>query len=139
MSATSPQRDDKVVKSDQEWRQLLTPEQYKVLRNQGTERPFCGVFHDNHKSGIYACAGCALELFSSNDKFDSGTGWPSFFQPYNSENIWLRTDDGHGMSRTEVLCARCDGHLGHVFNDGPRDKGGLRFCMNSAAFNFVER
>lgn len=134
----SPKRNDKVVKSEEEWRALLTPEQYRILRNQGTERAFCGVFHDNHKVGVYHCAGCDLPLFRSDAKFDSGTGWPSFFQPYAEDSVWTRTDSSHGMARTEVLCARCDGHLGHLFNDGPRDKGGLRFCMNSESFNFIE-
>ena len=134
----SPQRDDKVIKTDDEWRAILTPEQFRILRNQGTERAFCGVFHDNHKVGVYHCAGCDLPLFRSDAKFDSGTGWPSFFQPYADDSVWTRTDSAHGMVRTEVLCARCDGHLGHLFNDGPRDKGGLRFCMNSESFNFIE-
>lgn len=138
VNETSPRREDKVIKSEDEWRQVLSPEQFRVLRNQGTERPFCGIFHDNHKTGTYVCAGCGLPLFSSHAKFDSGTGWPSFFQPIGTDSIWLRTDHSHGMIRTEVLCARCDGHLGHLFDDGPRDKGGLRFCMNSVSFEFIE-
>ncbi len=122
--------------SDAEWKKRLTPEQYKILRNKGTEAAFCGRFTDNHKKGTYSCVGCGLELFRSDAKFDSGTGWPSFFQPATKNAVWTKTDRSYGMARTEVLCARCDGHLGHVFNDGPRDKGGLRFCMNSEVMTF---
>ncbi|MBN9500591.1 MAG: peptide-methionine (R)-S-oxide reductase [Armatimonadetes bacterium 55-13] len=134
----SPKRADKVVKTDAEWKKILTEAQYKILRNHGTEAAFCGRFYDNHKKGVYLCAGCKLPLFRSDAKFDSGTGWPSFFQPYAKDSIWTREDNSYGMHRTEVLCARCDGHLGHVFDDGPRDKGGLRYCMNSDAFIFKE-
>ncbi len=134
----SPKRKDKLVLSDAEWKARLTPEQYKILRSHGTEAAFCGVFHDNHKTGVYFCAGCGLPLFASNTKFDSVTGWPSFFQPVMHDNIWIRRDSSYGMVREEVLCSRCDGHLGHVFDDAPQTKTGLRFCMNSAAFEFKE-
>lgn len=133
----SPTRPDKVVKTDEEWQKVLTPEQYKILRRKCTEPAFCGVFHDNHKTGTYSCAGCALPLFESSAKFDSGTGWPSFLQPVKRENVWLKSDHSFGMHRIEVLCARCDGHLGHVFPDGPKPTG-HRFCINSASLNFVE-
>lgn len=134
----SPKREDKVVKSDREWREILTPAQYKILRTSGTEAPFCGVFHDNKKTGVYRVAGTNQPVFKSDAKFDSGTGWPSFFQPYDMDSIWLRVDSSHGMVRMEVLATQCDGHLGHVFEDGPRDKGGLRFCINSDALTFEE-
>lgn len=135
----SPKRDDKVVLTNAEWKKKLTPAQYKILRNQGTEAAFCGVFYDNHKEGTYLCAGCKLPLFKSDDKFDSGTGWPSFFQPVDRKNIWLRTDRSYGMVRYEVLCARCDGHLGHVFDDAPQTSTGLRFCINSDALTFEDK
>lgn len=133
----SPKRPDKVILSDKEWKAKLTDSQYKILRNHGTETAFCGVFYDNHKTGTYHCAGCDLPLFRSDAKFDSGTGWPSFFQPVKKENVWLRLDTSYGMRRWEVLCSRCDGHLGHVFEDGPKPTG-LRFCMNSDAMGFTE-
>lgn len=136
--AQSPKRADKVVKTDAEWKKILSPEAYKVLRNHGTEAAFCGRFYDNHKIGTYYCAGCNLPLFKSDAKFDSGTGWPSFFKPVAKDSIWTKEDRSYGMSRIEVLCARCDGHLGHVFPDGPSDKGGLRYCMNSICFTFKE-
>jgi len=126
----------KIVKSDAEWRRLLSPEAYVVARGKGTERPFCGVFHDNHQVGTYVCACCRLPLFRSDAKFDSGTGWPSFFQPVAKENVAFVEDRSHGMVRTEILCRRCDGHLGHVFDDGPRPTG-LRFCLNSVSLDFV--
>lgn len=135
----SPKRDDKFVRTDAEWRKLLTPEQYKILRGHGTEAAFCGAFYDNHKDGVYHVAGSGQPVFKSDSKFDSGTGWPSFFQPYDMDAIWLRPDTSYGMVRMEVLATRCDGHLGHVFEDGPRDKGGLRFCINSDALTFVEK
>jgi peptide-methionine (R)-S-oxide reductase len=134
----SPKRKDKVVLSDAEWRKKLTKEQYAILRNHDTEAAFCGRFHDTKKKGTYLCAGCDLPLFASNAKFDSGTGWPSFFQPYSKKNVWGRRDMSLGMARTEVLCARCDGHLGHVFDDGPIQKGGLRYCINSDGLKFIE-
>lgn len=128
----------KVVKSDADWQKQLTPEQYEISRGKGTERPFCGTLLDNKKEGVYACIGCALPLFASDSKFNSGTGWPSFFQPVAKENVTEHVDRAHGMTRTEILCARCDGHLGHVFDDGPRPTG-LRFCVNSESLRFVEK
>jgi methionine-R-sulfoxide reductase len=133
--AQSPKRKDKVILTDAQWKKRLTPEQYKILRNKGTEAAFCGVFYDNHLKGTYHCVGCDLPLFKSDAKFDSGTGWPSFFQPVSKDAIWTKQDNSHGMSRVEVLCARCDGHLGHVFEDGPKPSG-LRYCMNSECFVF---
>ena len=129
---------DKIVTSDDEWRKQLTPEQFEVSRKQGTERAFTGKYADNHADGIYHCICCDTPLFDSKTKFESGTGWPSFYQPLAKENVHDITDVSYGMRRTEVRCARCDGHLGHVFDDGPRPTG-LRYCMNSASLNFTPR
>ena len=126
----------RVVKTDEEWQRLLTPEQYEIARAKGTERPFCGNLLDNHRDGVYTCVCCGLPLFSSNSKFDSGTGWPSFFQPVAKENVIEHADNNYGMRRTEILCPRCDCHLGHVFDDGPRPTG-LRFCVNSESLKFT--
>ncbi len=125
-----------VEKTDAQWREELTPEQYQVLRKAGTERAFTGKYVDNHADGTYTCAGCGAELFDSETKFESGSGWPSFTEPKVAEAVEVKRDISHGMIRTEVTCKACGGHLGHVFEDGPRDKGGLRYCMNSCAMEF---
>jgi peptide-methionine (R)-S-oxide reductase len=127
----------RVEKSDAEWEAELTPEQYEVCRRGGTERPFTGRYWNAKEKGTYRCACCAAPLFSSETKYDSGTGWPSFFAPLDRANVRLRRDTSHGMVRTEVLCASCDAHLGHVFEDGPRPTG-ERYCMNSASLSLEE-
>ena len=135
---TEPVLVPKVQKTDAEWRKQLTAEQYAIARGEGTEPAFCGTLLDNHRQGIYHCVCCGLPLFASDSKFDSGTGWPSFFQPVAKENVVSKVDDSFGMHRTEILCARCGAHLGHVFADGPPPTG-LRFCLNSAAMTFVDK
>ncbi len=125
----------KIKRTDQEWREILTEEQYRITRRKGTEAPFCGAFFDHKEAGIYHCVCCGLPLFSSEDKFDSGTGWPSFLRPVSPDAIETRIDRSFGMVRDEVLCARCDAHLGHVFSDGPKPTG-LRYCLNSVSLQF---
>ncbi|TAE80472.1 MAG: peptide-methionine (R)-S-oxide reductase [Bacteroidetes bacterium] len=125
-----------VTKTEQEWKQQLSPEQYAVLREKGTERPFTGKFEDHYERGTYTCAACGNELFQSGTKFDAGCGWPSFYEALDKTKILEKPDYSHGMKRIEIMCAKCGGHLGHVFDDGPRDKTGLRYCVNSLSLDF---
>jgi peptide-methionine (R)-S-oxide reductase len=126
----------KVDKSEKDWKKELTPQQYHVLREKGTERPFTGEYIHNKEDGVYVCAACGQPLFASDTKFESGSGWPSFWDVIEQGNVELKPDHSHFMVRTEVVCSKCGGHLGHVFDDGPRDKTGLRYCINSASLDF---
>jgi peptide-methionine (R)-S-oxide reductase len=139
MSSHTDTTPREVQKSDEEWRQELSPEEYAILRQAGTERAFTGRYWNAKDDGVYRCAGCGAELFDSSTKFDSGSGWPSFTEPAVAAAVEVRTDSSHGMVRTEVVCKRCGGHLGHVFDDGPRDAGGLRYCINGCALKLDER
>jgi peptide-methionine (R)-S-oxide reductase len=131
--------DDMRHKSEEYWKKKLTPEQYHTLREKGTDPAFTGKYYNNHETGMYECAACGHPLFSSDAKFESGSGWPSFDQPANRENVELREDNSYGMHRTEVICKNCGSHLGHVFDDGPKETTGLRYCINSNALNFKQK
>lgn len=130
--------EDKIIRSEEEWKQILTPEQYRVLREKGTERAYTGEYWNHFEEGVYKCAGCGAELFSSDTKFDSHCGWPSYFTPLAGDRVIFKEDRSYGMIRTEVLCAKCGGHLGHVFDDGPEPTG-LRYCINSVSLIFEKR
>jgi peptide-methionine (R)-S-oxide reductase len=125
--------------TEEEWKKKLTPEQYRVLREKATEEAFTGKYHDHHEDGVYHCMACGQELFSSDAKFESGTGWPSFDKPMNLEHVELVDDDSHGMHRTEVVCKNCGSHLGHLFDDGPQETTGQRYCINSCSLDFKSK
>ncbi|MBI2036896.1 MAG: peptide-methionine (R)-S-oxide reductase MsrB [Candidatus Liptonbacteria bacterium] len=131
--------DEKTVTTEEGWKKALTPEQYRVMREKGTETPFSGKLLQNKETGMYLCAGCGNELFSSDTKFESGTGWPSFWAPAHEDSVEYREDASGGTKRTEVVCAKCGAHLGHVFDDGPRDKTGKRYCINSVCLGFEKK
>ncbi len=135
----NPDKVEKIQKTDAEWKAILTPEQYAILREKGTERPFTGALVDEHRDGTYVCAACGLALYKSGSKFDSGCGWPSFAAPIAKDRMETHVDTSHGMVRTEIVCPRCGGHLGHVFDDGPIPLGGMRHCVNSASIKFVPK
>jgi peptide-methionine (R)-S-oxide reductase len=128
-----------ISKTEEEWKQQLTPDQYFVIREKGTERPFTGKFENHWEPGVYNCAACGNELFLSNTKFDAGCGWPSFYEALDKTKVTEKMDYSHGMTRVEIMCAKCGGHLGHVFNDGPADKTGLRYCVNSLSLEFKKQ